>query len=62
MKIEKIFKKKYSHKFVCSICGEKYFKKIGIFENVLLGKVRSIDFSMHCQNDHVSHFKEYINF
>jgi hypothetical protein len=60
METDKFFKKKWSKKMVCSMCGSNNFKSIGIFENVFLGRKISIDFSLHCQNDHVMHFKEYI--
>lgn len=60
METEKYFNKKTRHKFFCQICGCREFKKISIFENEVLGKVRSIDFSLHCKDDHVCHLKEYL--
>ena len=60
METKKYFKKKLLEKMFCSVCGSDDFKNIGIHENESFGKVRSIDFSLHCRSDHICHFKEYI--
>lgn len=62
METEKYFNKKTRDRFRCQVCGCKDFKTISIMENVVRGKIISIDFSLHCKNDHVCHFKEYLKF
>lgn len=60
METKKYFKKKTTDKFFCQVCGEREFKTIAIMENEVRGRVIAIDFTLHCKNDHVCHFKDYI--
>jgi len=60
MDVNKYFKKKTNDKMFCSVCGAKDFKSISIYENEVRGRIISIDFTLHCENDHVCRFKEYI--
>lgn len=60
METQKYFKKKTNNKIVCQVCGCREFKTIAIMENEVRGRVISIDFSLHCKDNHVCYFKEYI--
>ena len=60
METKKYFKKKTCENLFCQVCGTKEFKRILIQENKNNERIGRVEFSLHCKDDHVCHFKEYM--